>query len=83
MTGQTREIRHQEAGSETRVFFKVPGIIFDFVSFSFQVPIGGSAAKHAAVPKKQNARVLQSILFSCGHRIGISNSGQYFQANSG
>jgi hypothetical protein len=30
---------------------------FDFASFSFQVPIWGLAAKHATVPKKQNARV--------------------------
>ena len=35
----------------------VPGVIFDFASFSFHVPICGSAAKHAAHPKKQNARV--------------------------
>jgi hypothetical protein len=39
------------------VFFKVPGVIFDFDSLSFQVPICGSAAKHAAAPKKQNAIV--------------------------
>jgi len=30
---------------------------FDFVSFSFQVPICGFAAKQVAHPKKQSARV--------------------------
>jgi hypothetical protein len=37
--------------------FPVPGVIFDLALFSFQVPICGSAARHAAAPKKQNARV--------------------------
>jgi prefoldin subunit 5 len=41
----------------TVVNFVVPGVIFDFASFSFHVPICGSAAKHAAHPKKQNARI--------------------------
>ena len=40
----------------------VPGVIFDFASFRFHVPIKGSAAKHAAHPKKQNARVNPQIL---------------------
>jgi hypothetical protein len=35
----------------------VPGVIFDFASFSFQVPIWGSAAKHTAPAKKQDASV--------------------------
>jgi hypothetical protein len=48
------------------VFFKVPAVIFDFDSFSFQVPICGSAAKHAAVPKKQNARVNPIVLIFMG-----------------
>src|ERR1043166_1985660 len=43
--------------------FVVPGVIFDFVSFSFHVPICGSAAKHAATPKKQNARVKRKGFF--------------------
>jgi hypothetical protein len=41
----------------TVVNFVVPGVIFDFASFSFHVPICGSAAKHAAHPKKQNVTV--------------------------
>ena len=50
----------------TCVFFKVPGVIFDFDSLSFQVPICGSAARHAAAPKKQNAIVNPiSLLFMC------------------
>ena len=40
----------------------VPGVIFDFASFSFHVPISGSAAKHDAHPKKQNARVSPIVL---------------------
>src|SRR4029450_9696711 len=43
------------------VNFVVPGVIFDFASFSFHVPICGSAAKHAAHPRKQNARVNPSV----------------------
>src|SRR5438552_10994682 len=39
------------------VIFSPPGVSFDFASFSFQVPICGSAAKQAAPAKKQNARV--------------------------
>ena len=39
------------------MFFKVPGVIFDFDSLSFQVPTCGSAARPTAAPKKQNARV--------------------------
>src|SRR5215469_743277 len=39
------------------VAFGLPGAIFDLVSFSFQLPICGSAAKHAAPNKKQTARV--------------------------
>jgi hypothetical protein len=42
--------------------FNVPGVIFDLAWFSFQVPICGSAAKHAAVAKKQNANVNPSVL---------------------
>src|SRR6266511_1815607 len=41
----------------TLLNFVVPGVIFDFASFSFQVPICGSAAKQSAHPKRQNARV--------------------------
>ena len=44
------------------MFFKVPGVIFDFVSLSFQVPISESAAKDAAIPKKQNATVNPIVL---------------------
>jgi hypothetical protein len=32
-------------------------VIFDFDSFRFQVPICGSAAKHAVAARKQRARV--------------------------
>jgi hypothetical protein len=39
------------------VFFVIPGVNFDLASFSFQVPICGSAAKHSAPPQKQNANV--------------------------
>src|ERR1044072_4422415 len=46
----------------TVVNFVVPGVIFDFASFSFQVPICGSAAKHIAQPKKQSARVNPMVL---------------------
>jgi hypothetical protein len=44
------------------VFFNVPGVIFDFDSFSFQVPICGSAAKHTAPVRKENARVNPIVL---------------------
>jgi hypothetical protein len=44
------------------VFFKVPGVIFDFDSFSFQVPACGSAARHTAAPKKENTRVNPTAL---------------------
>jgi hypothetical protein len=37
------------------VFFVIPGVNFDLASFSFQVPICGSAAKHSAPAQKQNA----------------------------
>jgi hypothetical protein len=40
----------------------VPGVIFDFDSLSFQVPICRSAAKHAAAPRKQNAKVNPIVL---------------------
>jgi hypothetical protein len=54
------------------VFFNVPGVIFDFDSFSFQVPICGSAAKHAAAPKKQNARVNPiGLIFMCSIEAGF------------
>jgi len=46
----------------TVVNFIVPGVIFDFASFSFQVPMVGSAAKHATADKKQNARVTPIVL---------------------
>jgi hypothetical protein len=36
-------------------------VIFDFASFSFHVPVCGSAAKHATHPRKQNARVDPSV----------------------
>jgi hypothetical protein len=39
------------------VFFKVPGVIFDFASFSFHVPMSGVAAKQAAPATKETARV--------------------------
>jgi len=39
------------------LFFAVPGVNFDLLSFSFQVPICGSAAKPAAAAKKQSAKV--------------------------
>jgi hypothetical protein len=32
----------------TMLIFAVPGVIFDLDSFSFQVPICGSSAKHSA-----------------------------------
>jgi len=35
----------------------VPGVIFDFASFSFHVPICGVAAKQAAPAKSETARV--------------------------
>src|SRR5438552_17554533 len=42
--------------------FVVPGVIFDLASFSFQVPICGSAAKHAAPAKKPNTKVNPMVL---------------------
>jgi hypothetical protein len=41
----------------TRVFLRVSGVILDFRSFSFQVPICGSAARHTPAPRKQNTKV--------------------------
>jgi hypothetical protein len=41
----------------TVVNFSVQGVIFDLASFSFQVPICGSSAKHSAAPKKQRAKI--------------------------
>jgi hypothetical protein len=66
----------------TVVNFNVPGVIFDFASFSFQVPICGSSAKHIAASKKHNARVNPRFLFSWLHRDRISMHRQYFRANS-
>jgi hypothetical protein len=55
----------------TVVNFIVPGVIFDFASFSFQVPMFGSAAKHAAAAKKQNARVNPiDLIFMCAIETG-------------
>jgi hypothetical protein len=62
----------------TCVFFRVSGVILDFRSFSFQVPICGSAAKHTALAKKQSARVNPIVFFISLDRIGISNSRQWF-----
>jgi hypothetical protein len=61
----------------TVVNFNVPGVIFDLASFSFQVPICGSAAKHAATPKKQNATVSPiAFVFMC-----VIESGFLFLVN--
>src|SRR5260370_30598199 len=59
------------------VLFVVPCVLFDLASFSFQVPICGSAAKHTAPPKKQNARVNPSaFVFMCsigtGFRLAVN-----------
>jgi hypothetical protein len=63
----------------TCVFFRVSGVILDFRSFSFQVPICGSAAQHAAPAKKKNARVSPMILiFMRSIRDRISMCRQYF-----
>jgi hypothetical protein len=43
------------------VFLPVPAANCDFASFSFQVPIWGSAAKHTAAAKKQNISVNPNI----------------------
>jgi hypothetical protein len=45
----------------TVVNFAVPAVIFDLASLSFHVPICGSAAKHSAPAKKQNARVNPNV----------------------
>jgi hypothetical protein len=59
----------------------VPGVIFDLASFNFQVPIWGSAAKHAAPPKKQNARVNPIVfVFMCSIESGFSFSVNIFPA---
>jgi hypothetical protein len=61
------------------VNFNVPGVIFDFASFSFQVPICGSAAKHAAVAKKQNAGNNPIIrIFKRSIETWTSTNGQHF-----
>ena len=39
------------------MFFIVPGVIFDFASLSFQVPICGFAAKEAAHATRETARI--------------------------
>jgi len=44
--------------------FVVPGVIFDFASFSFHVPICGSAAKHAAQPRKQMPELIRVFFYS-------------------
>jgi hypothetical protein len=65
------------------VFFNVPGVIFDLASFSFQVPICGSAAMHAADPKKENARVNPIILiFMDGSRQDFDGTSIPFPART-
>jgi hypothetical protein len=54
------------------VNFVVPGVIFDFASFSFHVPMCGAAAKHIAAPKKQKARVSpRAFVFMCSIESGF------------
>jgi len=63
----------------TVVNFPVPGVIFDLDSFNFQVPIWGSAAKHAATAKKQNARVNPIVFFfMCAIESGFSSPVKIF-----
>jgi hypothetical protein len=48
-------------------------VIFDLASFSFQVPMSGSAAKQTAPAKKQNARVNPLVfVFMCAIECGFS-----------
>jgi len=54
------------------VFFVIPGVNFDLASFSFQVPICGSAAKHSAPAQKQNANANPStFVFMCSIGTGF------------
>jgi hypothetical protein len=46
----------------TVVNFNVPGVIFDFDSFTFHVPICGSAAKHAVVASTKKTGVSTIVL---------------------
>ena len=39
------------------LIFSVPAVSFDLGSFSFEVSICGSSAKHNAAPKKQSAKI--------------------------
>src|SRR5215471_552569 len=39
------------------LIFSVPEVSFDLDSFSFEVPIRGSSAKHDTAPKQQNAKI--------------------------
>jgi len=56
----------------TVVNFAVPGVIFDFASFSFHVPMCGSAAKHIANPKKKKDRINPKVfVFMCPIETGV------------
>ena len=64
------------------VNFAVPGVIFDFASFSFQAPISGSAAKHSVPRKKQNARVSpRAFVFMWPSRQEFDGASIFFQVN--
>jgi len=63
--------------------FVVPGVIFDFASFSFQVPICGSAARQVAHPRKQNVKVNPIVLvFICSIESGFSFFVNNFRVDS-
>jgi hypothetical protein len=44
------------------VFLVVPGLNFDFASFSFHVPISGFAAKQTVVARRETARINPGVL---------------------
>jgi len=54
------------------VFLPIPGIIFDFFSFNFHVPMCGLAANDAVPVARQTARVTNSVFdFMAQMKTGI------------
>src|ERR1700756_1929238 len=49
------------------VTLPIPGVAFDLASFSFHVPICGSAAKDTAANKKENASVKPIVCVFMAH----------------
>src|SRR5215469_16649545 len=60
----------------TSVFFWLPALIFDLASFSFQVPINASAAKHIVPPTMHVTSVSKMVLAFMSPPMGEKVRGQ-------